>query len=266
MVSLFYFFTMNLVTTEVKGHVLLIGLNRPDKMNAFTMEMLHELAEAYTILEKDDHLRCGLVFANGYHFTAGLDLGKVAPHVQTGKNLFPDHLVDPFNLNGQQRTKPVITAVKGYCLTVAIELILAADICVAADNCKFGQIEIKRGIFPFGGATIRFLQRSGWGNAMRYLLTGDYFDSVEAYRIGLVQEVVKGSPFDRALELAQTVADQAPLGVYATLKNARKVLAEAEKAAIPDLLPTAIQLMQTEDAAEGLQSFLERRKAQFKGK
>jgi enoyl-CoA hydratase/carnithine racemase len=101
---------------------------------------------------------------------------------------------------------------------------------------------------------------------MRYLLTGDYFDSVEAYRIGLVQEVVKGSPFDRALELAQTVADQAPLGVYATLKNARKVLAEAEKAAIPDLLPTAIQLMQTEDAAEGLQSFLERRKAQFKGK
>lgn len=266
MVSLFYFFDMNLVSTEVKDHVLLIGLNRPDKMNAFTVEMLHDLAEAYTMLEKDDNLRCGLLFANGYHFTAGLDLGKVAPHVQTGKNLFPEGLIDPFNLNGQERTKPVVVAVKGYCLTVAIELMLAADICVAADNCKFGQIEIRRGIFPFGGATIRFLQRSGWGNAMRYLLTGDYFDSKEAYRIGLVQEVVEGNPFDRALELAQTIADQAPLGVYATLKNARKVLAEAEKAAIPDLLPTVLQLMQTEDAAEGLQSFLERRKAQFKGK
>ncbi len=254
------------VTKERHGHVLAIGLNRPDKMNAFTVQMLHELAEAYTELEDDPELRCGLVFAHGEHFTAGLDLGKVAPHVQTGQNLFPDDLVDPFNLNGRTRTKPVVIAVQGYCLTVAIELILAADICIAADNCKFGQIEIRRGIFPFGGATIRFLQRSGWGNAMRYLLTGDYFDSSEAYRIGLVQEVVADHPKERGMEMAQSVAAQAPLGVYATLRNARKVLEAGEAAAKDDLLPTVLQLMQTQDAAEGLQSFLERRTANFKGK
>ena len=257
---------MKTVTTEVRGHILLIGLNRPDKMNAFTVQMLHELADAYTLLEDREDLRCGLVFAHGDHFTAGLDLGKVAPHVKSGNNLFPKNKVDPFYLQGRKRTKPVVIAVQGYCLTVAIEMILAADICVASDNCKFGQIEIRRGIFPFGGATIRLLQRSGWGNAMRYLLTGDYFDSAEAHRIGLVQEVVEGNPFDTALAIAETVAAQAPLGVYASLRNARKVLEAGEEAAKSDLLPTILKLMESEDAAEGLQSFLERRKAEFKGK
>ena len=156
-------------------------------------------------------------------------------------------------------------AVDGYCLTIGIELILAADICIAGPNAKFGQIEIKRGIFPFCGATLRFHQRCGWGNAMRYLLTGDIFDAKEAYRIGLVQELTESHPLDRALELANTISDQAPLGVQQTIIHARKALLEGEEVAIPALLPTAQQLMNSDDTAEGLQSFLERRKAEFKG-
>ncbi len=127
---------------------------------------------------------------------------------------------------------PSIAAVNGKCLTVGIELVLAADICVAAENATFAQIEIKRGIFPFGGATLRFAERAGWGNAMRWLLTGDEFDAHEAYRIGLVQEIVAdNTQLDKAIEIATRIAKQAPLGVYATIKSARKVQNEGFTAA-----------------------------------
>ena len=256
---------MTYIKTEIKGHVLLIGLNRPDKMNAFNLQMLDELADAYTQLEQDKNLRCAVLHAEGKHFTGGLDLGEVGPHAKAGNPLFHPEKVDPSQTYGLRRTKPVVVAVDGYCLTIGIELILAADICIAGSNAKFGQIEIKRGIFPFCGATLRFHQRCGWGNAMRYLLTGDIFDAQEAFRIGLVQELTETSPMDRAVELAQTIADQAPLGVQETIIQARKALLEGEAAAIPDLIPVAQRLMNSEDAEEGLQSFLERRKANFKG-
>ena len=177
------------------------------KMNAFTFQMLQELAEAYTMLEDDKTLRCGFLHSKGDHFTSGLDLADVAEHIAKGAALFGDNAVDPVQLTGRKRTKPVIVAVQGYSLTIAIELILANDICIAAKGTTFGQIEIKRGIFPFGGATIRFAQRCGWGNAMRYLLTGDEFDENEALRIGLIQEI-SDTPFETGLAIARTIAKQ----------------------------------------------------------
>jgi enoyl-CoA hydratase len=164
-------------------------------------------------------------------------------------------------------TKPIICAVQGICLTIGIELMLAADIRIAASNARFAQIEIKRGLFPFGGATIRFVRETGWGNAMRYSLTGDEFNAAEAFRMGLVQEVVEpGQQLARATELAQTVAAQAPLGVRATLASARLAVTEGEKAAIQRFLPDLQSLMQSEDIKEGIQSFIERRQANFKGR
>ena len=256
---------MAVLETKIDGHVLHMVLNRPEKMNAFNLEMLAALAEAYTQLETQENVRCGVLYAHGDHFTAGLDLGEVGPHVKAGNSLFPADKIDPAQVSGRKRTKPVVMAVQGYCLTLGIELILAADICVAATQTKFGQIEIKRGIYPFCGATIRLMQRAGWGNAMRYLLTGDMFDAQEAYRIGLVQEINE-NPIEAAIQMATTISEQAPLGVYGTLKNAQIALDEGEEAAKQALMPAAIELMNSEDANEGLQSFLERRKANFKGK
>lgn len=259
---------MSSISTEIKNHVLHIGLNRPNKLNAFTVEMLNELAEAFTELEDNPELRCAVFFAHGKHFTAGLDLANVTPHIEAGNHLFPNHLVDPLqvNLKARPRTKPVVIAVQGYCLTIALEFILAADICVAQDNATFGQIEIKRGIFPFGGATIRMQQRVGWGNAMRYLLTGDMFDAKEALRIGFVQEVVSENPVLKATEIAETIAQQAPMGVQSTIVSARQTIREGEEAAKAGLIAEAMRLMASEDAAEGLASFVERRAAVFVGK
>ncbi|MEZ4230920.1 MAG: crotonase/enoyl-CoA hydratase family protein [Polyangiaceae bacterium] len=255
------------VTREIRGSVLALGLNRADKLNAFDLRALRELAEAITEFEADSNLRCAVLFGHGKSFTSGLDLAEVGPAVQSGQALFPEGLVDPLGLHGRRRTKPLVMAVRGWCLTIGIELLLAADIRVAAKDTRFGQIEINRGIFPFGGATLRLPQVAGWGNAMRWLLTGDEFDAEEALRIGLVQQITDtGQELEVALEIASTVARRAPLGVQATLESAWHQEAEGFDAARGALLSQARKLMQSEDAAEGLRSFVERREAAFKGR
>lgn len=255
------------ITLEVRGHVAIIGINRPEKRNAFDRAMLRAFAQAMTDADGDPGVRCMVVHAVGNHFSAGLDLADVAPGVAQGEGLAPPDIIDPWATHGRRRTKPLILAVQGIAFTLSIELVLAADITVAAEDVRFGQIEIKRGIFPFGGATLRFPQVAGWGNAMRYLLTGDEFGAQEAYRLGLVQEVVeKGRQLERALALAETVAKQAPLGVQATLASAWQTLHEGPDAAARALLPKIRELMSSEDAAEGVQSFLERREGRFKGR
>ncbi|CAN5428719.1 crotonase/enoyl-CoA hydratase family protein [soil metagenome] len=257
------------ISVKKRGHILLIGLNRPDKLNAFDNEMLEQLAFAYAELENDADLRCGVLFAEGRMFTAGLDLANVAPKVMESGSLdYPVGALDPLNLSGElSRTKPIVAAVHGKCLTVGIELLLASDIRIAAENATFAQIEIKRGIFPFGGATLRFPEVAGWGNAMRWLLTGDEFDAQEALRIGLVQEIVEdGKHVERAVEIAEKISAQAPLGVQATIKSARKRQTEGFEAAAEFLQPQILELFKTQDAQEGVQSFIERRDAKFTGK
>ncbi|MFO0714877.1 MAG: crotonase/enoyl-CoA hydratase family protein [Sandaracinus sp.] len=255
------------IELHVEDHVARIRLTRAAKRNAFDFAMLRELAEAYTQADDDPRVRVMLVEPDGDHFTAGLDLGEVGPAVAQGAALFPAELVDPLGLRGRLRQKPVVMAVRGYCLTIGIELCLASDIVVAASDTRFGQIEVLRGIFPFGGATMRMPARCGWQNAMRWLLTGESFDAFEAHRMGIASEVT--APADlvaRGRAIAASVARAAPLGVRATLESARTAERDGEAAANALLLEQARGLMRTEDAAEGLASFLERRAAVFRGR
>ena len=153
---------------------------------------------------------------------------------------------------------------QGICFTLGIELMLAADIVIAADDCRFAQIEVKRGIMPAGGATIRMVERAGWGNAQRYLLTGDEFGAAEALRLGFVQEVVPaGQQKERALAIARTIAEQAPLAVRASLASSRISVDQGPHAAIREFNAQQSRLMATEDAVEGVRSFTERRKGRF---
>ncbi len=255
------------IRVETHGHVREVILDRAAKRNAFDLQMLREVAEAFTHAEDDASVRAIVLSADGAHFTAGLDLAEVGPAVASGARLFPEGLVDPLGLNGRVRKKPFVAAIRGYCLTIGIELALASDIVIAGDDARFGQIEIKRGIFPFGGATFRLPARAGWGNAMRWLLTADTFDAVEAKRIGVAQEVTAaGEERKLALSLAETISKQAPLGVRATIENARIAAERGTEAAAAALLPQARALMGTDDAREGVQSFLERREGVFTGK
>jgi len=242
-------------------------------LNAFDVDMFIELAEALGELNRDPDLRCGLIYANGKHFTSGLDLAQWSPLLDKGE--FPPPLpkgaCDPYGLFGNPETdrvqKPTVIAVQGICFTIGVELLLAMDIRVAAENTRFAMLEIKRGIYPVGGVTIRMHQEIGWGNTMRYILTGEEMDAAEAHRLGLVQEVTAvGAQFDRALEIAEIVAKQAPLGVQASLLSARRVQTHGERAAVDKLVPDLREIMKSDDAAEGVRSFIERRDAVFKGR
>ncbi|MFC0682451.1 crotonase/enoyl-CoA hydratase family protein [Lysobacter korlensis] len=256
------------VTVERDGHLLLLGLNRPDKRNAADFRMLQELAAAYGELDRDPALRVGVVFAHGDHFTAGLDLADIGEHVgPDGIAFLPDGGLDPWQVAGTPVRKPVVLAVQGICFTLGIELALASDVVVAADTARFAQLEVARGILPFGGATLRFPRVAGWGAAMRWMLTGEEFDAAEAKRLRIVTEVVPhGTQLRRATELAERIAAQAPLAVQATLANARLARAAGDPAAAAELQPALMRLLGSEDARIGMQAFLERKPAEFRGR
>jgi enoyl-CoA hydratase/carnithine racemase len=255
------------VIVEQRSNVLHIGLNRAAKRNAFNVEMLAELGRAYELLERDDNLRAGVLYAHGDNFTAGLDLAEVGPRLVDGSLDWADDARNPWRNDGRPWTKPVVAAVQGWCLTLGIELLLAADIRIASADARFAELEVQRGIYPFGGATTRLPREAGWGNAMRWLLTGDEFDAAEALRIGLVQEVVEpGNQLDRAVELAERIATRsAPLAVRTTLVAAQRANREGERAAEDRFVDDVVDLFKSKDGAEGMLSFMERRPARFIG-
>ena len=251
------------IKVERRGPVFLIGLDRPKKLNGLSPKMLTELAEAYSAFESDTATRCAVLYGEGGNMTAGLDLALV----DIDEEFFPAGTVDPFGRRDPVRTKPVVCAVEGICFTAGIELMLAADIVVAGRDTRFSQLEVKRGLVATGGATIRMVQSAGWGNAMAVLLTGDEFDAATALRFGFVQEVVApGAALARAIEIAQTIAAQAPLAVKATIEAARQALFEGPAAAIEGDKARWAALAKTEDVAEGVASFKERRPPVYRGR
>ncbi|MBF4462769.1 MULTISPECIES: crotonase/enoyl-CoA hydratase family protein [unclassified Rathayibacter] len=256
------------VRIERRGHVLAITLDRPEKRNAADFRLLRELAAAYGVLDADPELRAGVVLAAGEHFTAGLDLADIGPRLGSGElDFVPEGGLDPWALRTRAVSKPVVVGVQGTCLTLGIELALASDIVLAEESTRFGQIEVARGIVPFGGATVRFPRAAGWGDAMRWILTGELFDAAEAHRIGLVQEVVPdGSVAEAAYALAARVAAQAPLAVQAALANARLAVSASDAEAAAALPAQLARLAASDDARIGLEAFISRTTAEFTGR
>jgi enoyl-CoA hydratase len=255
------------VVTEVQGRVLLIGLNRPEKRNALTPEMFAELSAIYSRYDNDENLRCAVLYGEGAVYCAGADLTRLQGLVDGGGLSYGPNDYDPFGTEGARLSKPLITAVHGMCFAGGLELALAGDMIIAAEGTFIGQPEVARGLFAFGGGAARWSDRVGWGNAMRYLLTGDMLDTEEALRIGLIQEVVPADKLkDRAVELATTIANAAPIGVRHTLAVARRVHDEGLQSGLDAIAPLRTQILGTQDAAEGLASFKEKRAGNYTGR
>ena len=259
---------MDHIEVDRDGHVLLVKLDRADKLNALTPAMYHALGAALHRLDHDHELRAAVIHAEGRHFTSGLQLDLWTDAFRSGTPFTPGAgEVDPFGLTGAPRRKPVVIAVQGYCFTWGVECLLNTEIRVAARDTRFQMLEVQRGIYPCAGATLRLPREIGWGNAHRVLLTGEAWTAEEALRWGLVQAVVEpGAQLAAALAYAQAIAAAAPLGVQGCLKATRFALAADPAAAVTQMSTDLVPVMASDDAAEGVRSFLERRKAVFTGR
>jgi enoyl-CoA hydratase len=253
------------IRTEVHGHVLKVVIDNVAKKNSFSPQMMDQMSDALTLLDRTDDYWVGVVCAEGRDFTAGLDMPKFfGPNAE--KRSLREGTIDVFALANRCR-KPIVTAVQGIVFTIGIEMMLAGDIVIAADDCRFCQMESKRGIAPFGGAHFRFLTRAGWGDAMYHLFLCDEFSSERAYKIGLVQEVVPaGEQIQRAMEVAETIAKNAPIGIQVTKEAALKFIEGGERAAVDYIPKIKERVFSSEDFKEGIQSFVERRAAVFRGR
>ncbi|MEM7290516.1 MAG: crotonase/enoyl-CoA hydratase family protein [Pseudomonadota bacterium] len=255
------------ISTQLQDHILRIHVDRQSKMNGFTPEMFDQLADAMTELEETNEAWVGLITFAGEHTTAGLDLPRFAGSMREGSgNATEDHRVDAFSIR-RRCSKPVVMAIQGVCYTIGIEMMLGVDIVVAAANTRFCQLEPKRGLAVFGGAHVRYIQRAGWGNAMYHLLRADEFDAQRALQLGMVQEIVPvGDQVQRALTLASEICECAPLAVREIKRAAAVFLEEGEVAGFSEIPTMRARTANSEDFAEGISSFLEKRAANFTGK
>lgn len=254
------------ILAEKKEGVAVITINRPDKLNALNKKVHEEGVAALEELRTDDEVRV-VVFtgAGEKSFIAGADISEFAGQtpvtqraVFQSKTLF--NSIDTF-------PKPVIAMINGFCLGGGCELSLACDIRTASDNAKFGQPEINLGIIPGGGGTQRLTKLIGEGKSMELILTGDMIDAETARTLGLVNHVYSaGDLKEKTMKIAGKIASKSPIA----LQMAKEAVKTASKANLDEGLKREIDLFaitfSSEDKAEGVSAFLEKRKAQFKGK
>ena len=259
---------MSHIKTERRGRVFLIGLDRGAERNRMDMEMLLDLSAAYTELEGDPELRCGIVYSTGRSFSMGLELDTVLAELRRIRTWpIPADRVDPFGMTGVPRTKPVICAVNGMCMTVGLELMLAADIVIAAESAVLAQMEVRFGVMPMGAGTMRWVDQVGRGNALRYLLTADTISAKEAHRIGLVQELAPSKELlNRAVAMAETIASMAPLAVRGVMDSVRTHMELGFPEAVRRLPTQALRIIESEDAHEGIAAFKEKRDGKYAGR
>jgi enoyl-CoA hydratase len=256
------------LTIERRGQVALLGINRPYIQNRIDPETFQALAKAYYDYDHDPTLRAAILFGHGDHFSRGIDVDGFKAIVGTGKPLISGGgVIDPLAKRKPPLTKPLIVAVHGDTWNMADELFLVADIRVAAKNTNFGQDENTHGRFPGGGSTVRFVRDAGWGNAMRYMLTGDHWTAAEAYRMGTVQEITDTpqAALDRAIEIANKLAACGPLGIRTSLASAHLAIDTVEEETLSKLDAQFGALFHTSDFVEGRVSEAQGRKPIYYG-
>jgi enoyl-CoA hydratase/carnithine racemase len=244
------------VTVERRGQIALIGLNRPFIQNRLDPPTRVRLAETFYQYEHDPSLRAAVLFGHGEHFSRGIDVDASQAGIAAGRRTLngPD-AIDPLGKSKPHLSKPVVVVAHGDTWNLGHEIYLAGDIRIAAANTRFGQDENTHGRFPGGGATVRFVREAGWGNAMRYMLTGDHWSAEEP-----------GAALEAGIATARKIAACGPLSIKATLASGHQVVDPVEADALSKLDAEYSALYRTQDFVEGRRAEKEGRPPRYQGK
>lgn len=254
------------ILVERRERVAIITINRPEKRNALNIQTRAEGAAALDELAADDSVHVVIFTGAGDKaFIAGADIAEFAERtaltqreVMLQRGLF--NAVDSF-------PKPIIAMVNGYCLGGGCEVALACDLRIAGESASFGQPEINLGIIPGGGGTQRLTRLVGEGKAMEMILSGEIINAQEAYRLGLVNQVVPADQLlTKTMEIANRIAEKSPIAV----RLAKEAVKLASRSNLDEGLRREVDLFalcfSSEDKDEGVKAFLEKRKPEFKGR
>ena len=265
------------VLYEKKDGVALVTMNRPEVRNAINAEMLVRLADAWQDINDDPDVRVAILTGAGDQaFCAGADLDKLVRMMQglrPPETEFDQRIKDDVSLiykgllRNYQVDKPLIAAVKGYCVAGGSELLTTTDIRIAADDARFGLAEVKWSLFPMGGSTVRLPRQISYCNAMEILLTGEQVSAADALRMGLINKLLPAAQvMPEAWRYADVINANGPLAVQAVKRSVVVGLALPPEQALEKELEIGIPVSMSEDCREGTRAFKEKRKPVFKGR
>lgn len=252
------------IVVEVQDHVGLIRLDRPKALNALNKALLDELADAVTKFDGDDQIGAIVLTGNEKAFAAGADITEMRP--KGFVDVFKENMFAEQMEALDRCRKPIIAAVAGYALGGGCELAMACDFILAADTAKFGQPEINLGVIAGIGGTQRLTRFVGKSKAMEMNLTGRMMDADEAERSGLVSRIIPADDLvDEAMAVAAKIADKSPIAVMAAKESVDRAYETTLSEGIRFERRIFNALFATEDQKEGMDAFVEKRSAKFKG-
>lgn len=252
------------VTEQKEPHIALIELNRPKELNALNRQLMQEVCEALQSLDKNEHVRVIIITGNEQAFAAGADIKQMAD-----KTAIDMLLLDQFATWEQIRKtkKPIIAAVSGFALGGGCEFAMTCDMIIASETARFGQPEIKIGTIPGAGGTQRLTKAIGKVKAMELILTGRFLSAEEAHFYGLVNKVVpKEMYLQEAFALAKEIAALSPVAVQLAKESINRSFETHLDEGLTLERKNFYLTFASEDQKEGMKAFIEKRKADFKGK